>query len=373
MKKSLFMLLLLLFAVQMHAQQVYYVKPVATGLGDGSSWDNAGDLRTALDSVSANTQIWAMAGTYLDSFTIKCPVEIYGSFSGEEDSPDDRDLTNLSSILTTSYAISFCCKPKDHALCDSGYDCTIDGFIIKESGNGYLYGGGICMGRANVTLRNLIIEENFAQCGGGIYLYYCSGRIENVIIKNNYVWDHSAGLFLAYCSNMTLVNVLFEGNNSATGNIPNNTSPQGIISVTRWGGAMYMQNSSAVIINCTFASSNAADSGSAITCSGSTAMVYNTIFDNLEFLRIPNQNPSSITFRNCDLYQTTVRPGGWVLYKFTCINSYPMFQSGLHLQPGSPCKNAGYNLAVPSDVTMDLDLQPRISENSVDMGAYEFQ
>ena len=94
MKKSLFMLLLLLFAVQMHAQQVYYVKPVATGLGDGSSWDNAGDLRTALDSVSANTQIWAMAGTYLDSFTIKCPVEIYGSFSGEEDSPDDRGFNH---------------------------------------------------------------------------------------------------------------------------------------------------------------------------------------------------------------------------------------------------------------------------------------
>ena len=369
MKKTLFMLLLLLFAVQMHAQPVYYVKPVATGLGDGSSWDNAGDLRTALNSVSANTQIWAMYGIYLDSFTIKCPVELYGSFGGWETSIDDRDLANLSSIITTMYAESQCCKPKDHALCDSGYDCTIDGFIIRNSGNGYLFGGGICMGRANVTLRNLLIEDNIAQCGGGIYLYYCSGRIENVIIKDNYVWEHSAGLYLAYCSNMTLVNVLFEGNNAVAGNV----SPQGIISVARWGGAMYMQNSSAVIINCTFASDNAADSGSAITCSGSTAMVYNSIFDNLDFKRNPNPNPSSITFRNCDLYQFSVTPVNWSLPKYNCIISNPQFSSGYHLSSNSPCKDAGYNNAVPSDVTLDLDLQPRISGNIVDMGAYEFQ
>jgi autotransporter-associated beta strand protein/predicted outer membrane repeat protein len=44
-----------------------------------------------------------------------------------------------------------------------------------------------------------------------------------------------------------------------------------------------------------------------------------------------------------------------------------------HLQPGSPCVNAGDTSAVPPSVTTDLDGNPRIFGGRVDMGAYELQ
>jgi hypothetical protein len=43
------------------------------------------------------------------------------------------------------------------------------------------------------------------------------------------------------------------------------------------------------------------------------------------------------------------------------------------LAPGSPCIDAGSNGAVPEGVTTDLDGNPRIFNDVVDMGAYESQ
>jgi hypothetical protein len=45
---------------------------------------------------------------------------------------------------------------------------------------------------------------------------------------------------------------------------------------------------------------------------------------------------------------------------------------GLHLKINSPCIDAGNNLAVPEGVDHDLDANPRIINETVDMGAYEF-
>ena len=43
----------------------------------------------------------------------------------------------------------------------------------------------------------------------------------------------------------------------------------------------------------------------------------------------------------------------------------------LHLQPDSPCIDAGDNGSLPPGVTEDLDGAPRIINDTVDMGAYE--
>jgi len=45
----------------------------------------------------------------------------------------------------------------------------------------------------------------------------------------------------------------------------------------------------------------------------------------------------------------------------------------LHLQPGSPCIDTGDSDAVPPDIITDLDGNPRIVNEIVDMGAYELQ
>ena len=372
MKRFLLFSILCAWAMVINAQTIWYVSP--NGVGTGTSWADTCNLKTAVQNASSGDQIWAAKGRYLDSFTFKCPVELYGGFMGCESTIEDRNLNvNPPSVITTQWAESSCCQPKDHALYDSSFNCTIDGFTIKESGNEYLYGGGIYITHANVTLRNLIIEDNKAHCGAGICLEHCTGRIENVIFRNNKVWDGGAGLFLSRCSSMVVVNVLFDGNDATSGNGINNPNmpPNG----KRWGGALFAEATSAELINCTFSSNNAADSGSGITVDSSTLHIVNSIFDRVEFLRLGNPitHPSSLHFEYCDTWQCSRRPTSWSLQYDNTIHHNPNFSSTFHLLPGSPCIDAGNNNFVPGDVLWDLGLQPRISNGTVDMGAYELQ
>jgi len=57
------------------------------------------------------------------------------------------------------------------------------------------------------------------------------------------------------------------------------------------------------------------------------------------------------------------------------IDEDPLFANtasgNLRLRLGSPAFDAGDNLALPPEVTTDLDGNPRISNSRVDMGAYE--
>ena len=197
--------------------------------------------------------------------------------------------------------------------------------------------------------------------------------VENVIFRNNKVWDGGAGLFLSRCSSMVIVNVLFDGNDATSGNGINNPNmpPNG----KRWGGALFAEATSAELINCTFSSNNAADSGSGITVDSSTLHIVNSIFDRVEFLRLGNPitHPSSLHFEYCDTWQCSRRPTSWSLQYDNSIHHNPNFSSSFHLQQGSPCIDSGNNNFVPGDVLWDLGLQPRIFNGTVDMGAYELQ
>lgn len=358
----------------MNAQNIYYVEP--GGTGQGTSWSDAGDLGIALASVSSGDQIWAKHGTYQGIFVIQCAVELYGGFNGTENLLSDRILdSNYTSIITTNHAISSA-PSLDHALTDFGYDCTIDGFVIRGSGHGRLHGGAIYFHYANVVLRNILIVSNHAQCGA-VELGHCTGRIENVIFKDNVAWDICAGLLLSNCSNMVLVNVLFDNNDaSSSSGFDNPDWPQtDPYNGCRWIGALFAENTVAELINCTFASSNKADLGSGIGCDSSTLHITNSIFDCVEFLRLGNPllRPSFIHFEYCDTWQCTRNPTSWSLQYSHCMHNNPMFTPTFHLQPGSPCIDAGDNNFLSGNVLLDLDLQPRIVGGAVDMGAYESQ
>ncbi len=58
-------------------------------------------------------------------------------------------------------------------------------------------------------------------------------------------------------------------------------------------------------------------------------------------------------------------------------NEDPKFENAangdLRLKKGSPAIDAGKNAAVPPGITTDLDGNPRICGDEVDMGAYEYQ
>ena len=85
---------------------IKYVKPVASGTGDGSSWANASTDLQAMINASGTTEVWVAAGTYKpgvtrsDAFIMKNNVAIYGGFTGTETLLSQRNWTRQVTILS---------------------------------------------------------------------------------------------------------------------------------------------------------------------------------------------------------------------------------------------------------------------------------
>lgn len=80
----------------------YYVALEAAGTGDGSSWDKPTTLANALNTAKANDEIWVKGYEDLgnskfyfvptDGYTLKSGVKLYGGFKGGETSIDERKV-----------------------------------------------------------------------------------------------------------------------------------------------------------------------------------------------------------------------------------------------------------------------------------------
>ena len=246
------------------ATRIRYVKPTATGTGDGSSWDNAsGDLQKMIDELAESTpsqtgEVWVAAGTYTPqsqlisgtaysaSFRMRDGISVYGGFAGTESSKLDRpkkegampwDFTNQT-ILEAAYynhgdlawtnnkwtltsdsrhVVWFAPMSGGTAFANV---TTLDGVTIQ---GGYAQGGtgqddfltdrgaGVYMDGANAYLSNCIVRENYATGnGGGVYLK--NGRVQTSLIYNNNA-DADGGA--VYVENRGLVHRSMLTNNSA--------------------------------------------------------------------------------------------------------------------------------------------------------------
>lgn len=248
------------------ATRIRYVKPTATGTGDGSSWDNAsGDLQKMIDELAESTpsqtgEVWVAAGTYTPqsqlisgtaysaSFRMRDGISVYGGFAGTESSKLDRDrpkkegampwdFTNQT-ILEAAYynhgdlawtnnkwtqtsdsrhVVWFAPMSGGTAFANV---TTLDGVTIQ---GGYAQGGtgqddfltdrgaGVYMDGANAYLSNCIVRENYATGnGGGVYLK--NGRVQTSLIYNNNA-DADGGA--VYVENRGLVYRSMLTNNSA--------------------------------------------------------------------------------------------------------------------------------------------------------------
>lgn len=246
------------------ASRIRYVKPTATGTGDGSSWANAsGDLQKMIDELAESTpsqtgEVWVAAGTYTPqsqlisgtaysaSFRMRDGISVYGGFSAEnpETSKLDRqkgampwDFTNPT-ILEAAYynhgdlawtnnkwtltsdsrhVVWFAPMSGGTAFANV---TTLDGVTIQggyaQGGTGqddFLTdrGGGVYMDGANAYLSNCIVRENYATGnGGGVYLK--NGRVQTSLIYNNNA-DADGGA--VYVENRGLVHRSMLTNNSA--------------------------------------------------------------------------------------------------------------------------------------------------------------
>lgn len=245
------------------ATRIRYVKPTATGTGDGSSWDNAsGDLQKMIDDLADNNvsqqagEVWVAAGTYKPqsqlisgmnysaSFRMRDGISVYGGFAGTESSKLERvkksampwDFQNPTVLEAAYYESKLAWtnskwtvgSDSRHVVwfapmsgeSDFTRITTLDGVTVQggyAQGNTGLddfktdRGGGVYMDGANAYLSNCIVRENYATGnGGGVYLK--NGRVQTSLIYNNNA-DADGGA--VYVENRGLVYRSMLTNNSA--------------------------------------------------------------------------------------------------------------------------------------------------------------
>lgn len=309
---------------QMLSTRIRYVKPVATGTGDGSSWENAsGNLQNMIDELAKNNpqnlpgEVWVAAGTYVPqvqvisgttysaSFLMRDGISVYGGFAGDESSKQEREVSKMpwnfvnKTILEGSYyehsktswnesnhkwtltsdsrhVVFFSPLPSEGK---SGFDKStiLNGVTIR---GGYAQGSegvadfmtdrgaGVYMG-INATLEKCIVTENSSTGNGGaVYMY--GGRVMNSLIYNNNA-DGDGGA--VYVDNAGIVLASMLTNNSA-----NNGSGAYLAHTGNWTDGK--PHPEYLILSTSVVSNNTSRLNGAVYCAKGGVLMQNTITNN---------------------------------------------------------------------------------------------
>ncbi|MFC1783026.1 choice-of-anchor Q domain-containing protein, partial [Planctomycetota bacterium] len=309
--------------------------------------------------------------------------------------PSNPELTNCSFFFNNSWnggAI------RNYNSSPKFFDCTFSNNSAQYGGgmfnsdssspeliNCEFYGnestvgeGGGMYNRTNsdAVLNGCIFNGNIASGpGGGIYNWNTATEV--VLTNCQFIGNESlrgGGMYTGW-STVTLTNCLFIGNRASD-----------------QGGAMrnYYRNYRATITNCTFVGNFAGDVGGGIANGANTPGGLTTMTNSILW-----GNTSGIAFGEfAQIFDTsplTIPP----IINYSCIEGWTGYYGGMyniggdpqddpqfiyspligldgnyHLCPTSPCINTGNNAVVT--VSTDLEGNPRILYDIVDMGVYEF-
>lgn len=326
------MLILLICSISV-SNHLYATKYYVSKSGDnsnGSSWVNAfTNLQSALSVVSAGDTVIVAKGSYTPStsdktiaFSMVAGVKILGGFVGNE--TINQEVIDNCDFITNETILSGDLAENDGSgyITDNSYSVVIfdawntamsnttilDGFTISggysagsslESANG----GGIYMQMGankdcNPLLRNLIIKNNRARSGGGIYMdglidsyAQISPTIENVVFDSNYAYYTSGcggGIYMAAGPNAS-INPILKG--VAFANNTANASGGGIFFLGGYAGEPGIVSST--ISNATFYNNSCgSNNGNAIFVHGEDGTA-SPVFNNTIFFG----NPESQIFK----------------------------------------------------------------------------
>ncbi|WP_159456159.1 MBG domain-containing protein [Chitinophaga eiseniae] len=342
------------------ADGILYVNKQSASPGDGSSWGAPlTELRDAL-SAAANpangiTQVWVAKGTYKPSttdpamsFVLIHNIPVYGGFAGTESSIANR-ITGANPVILSGDI--------------DNNDVLTNGVVLKPSNiqgiNSYHV---VTANGGNITLDGVTITggKTSNSTGGPNGAGFYTSNSSTIMIRNARFYGNKAGasggaLYLPAAGTTTITNSSFFGNEAGTG--------EGIIA----------GNGTLKLINTTIAG----NISSGIKQSGGQMDLYNTIVTN-------NTDPMDI-----------VHAGGFVNYYYTISgstyyanNSPSSFFTDVYftditngdltlkatspvINKGDPSTNANGYPAQAGNT--DLAGQPRISNNSIDPGAFEYQ
>jgi hypothetical protein len=283
---------LLLPGMKGSAQTRRYVDSANTsGTYNGVAWATAyNKLETAITAAAAGDTIWVAQGTYqpsaYTSYVLKNGVAIYGGFANTDTSFHQRGWTTRKTILKGNNARVF------YNYFSSGAQllasAVLDGFTITN-GTTNSYGGGMYNYYASPTLSNIIFLNNSCTAsgfavGGAIYNVNATSSYTNITFDGNKAvstgGQSQGGAIFNSGSTLTMTNVVFLGNRSESG------SGSGCYSM---GGALYNASSTVITFNkvvfsrngCICLNPQARTYGGAIYNSGAVATPH--LFTNVVF------------------------------------------------------------------------------------------
>jgi parallel beta-helix repeat protein len=367
-KKTFIFVAMLLYCfttTQIYAS-IRYVKPLASGLGDGSSWVNAsGDFQAMINASASGDEVWVAAGTYKPTydpfgssspadprdktFFVKDGVKIYGGFAGTETALSQRLITTNVTILSgdvdgndvvtgsgSTLSITNNTENVYHIVLAStssgGVGVTIDGFTIT---------GGNANKSDPTSASNLTINGNQIDRanGGGIYIANGTNTISNNTLFGNSVLGSGAGVYTYYGMNTITNNTLF-GNSAANSggggiastfgtNTHNNNNISG--NSGRKGGGILVAQGTNIITNNTISGNSATlDGGGILSFASNNLITNNTVSGNTTG---NNGAGINIYYGNTTLSNNTISgntavySGGgiWVSYGTHNVNNNTIF------------------------------------------------
>ncbi|UCC98821.1 MAG: right-handed parallel beta-helix repeat-containing protein [Phycisphaerales bacterium] len=386
-----------------------YVDDDATGANDGSSWMNAynwlQDALTDANSAEKPVEIAVAQGCYKPdqgrgkilhgqkaTFQLINGVTLKGGFAGfDEPNPNTRDVNLYETILSgdlkgNDVDVN---DPQDlldeSSRNDNSYcivtsrmtlkTAVLDGFTITAGSH-----HGMCNKRGNPTVINCTFRGNRAErWGGGMCNNNGSPSLKRCTFSHNSakygggIWNMKGSPVLTLCT--------FRGNSAKFGSAMynyDNSHPQ-ISNCTfsgnsaKYGAGIYNnKNCRPKVSNCTFTGNSADRKGGVIhNIHYSSLILTNSILWNNapDENEIVNYVKSSSIVRYCNVQDGT----GQLWFGEGCIDADPLFvgDDNLRLLPDSPCINAGDNTAVAFDIATDIDGKQCLTNNTVDMGAFE--
>jgi len=336
---------------------IHYVSTTGAAVWPYTNWMYAAtNIQAAVDAAMDSDIVSVAAGTYYPSVEITVSRDITiegvnGPSATVVDAQNDCRCFNLGSNT-----------------------CVVSGFTIQNgSASGYNYGGGVCCTDLSPVITNCTLMGNVSFVGGGS-LY---GTLNDCMILSNtaFIGGGSCASILNDC--MLSGNEADSGGGSGAGML-NRCSISGN-TASKDGGGCYGDS----LNNCTVSGNSAGNSGGGCNVS----LLKNcTIKDNEAGVDAGGSIGGSLT--NCIIWDNTVNgsinncTSSTLFHCCTTLDSggigtisaAPLFVDAstedYHLQPGSPCIDAGNNSDAPSG--FDLDGNTRIINGTVDMGAYEY-
>ncbi|OQY43441.1 MAG: hypothetical protein B6242_14650 [Anaerolineaceae bacterium 4572_78] len=367
-----------------------------------------------------------------DTFQLKDGVDIYGGFAGTHGTEGDfdvRDWQTYITILSGDIGVpNYTDDNTYHVVTGNNTNDTIlDGFTISDGyANGSSWddkvGAGMFNKDGHPTVRNIIFTDNYAYYngggmantngsmptienvifsdnsttqynGGGLYNHYSHPTLKYITFQNNTA--SSGGGLYNYYSNPQFSHVTFYGNSAVSGGAIYNYVSQPTFShmvlsgnTANVGGGIYNNNGKITLYQSALSSNSATSNGDDIYDVNGHIMLDNTILWG-------NITPVYTSVNSVITSNNTIIQSG----QFGGTDTDPLFidsdgednvlgtpDDNLRLSDKSPAIDMGDTASLPADfadidndnnqteqVPFDLDNNPRISGDFVDVGAYEFQ